>query len=133
MAAIYSNEGNRWNILGTKGDALSSVYYFITPFHSIVYIYKNLLLMLDQQLDSVDQFARALHWNAISMTSFICSICLGNFDIFVLRQVHLFKSYTRNNLTSCNKFVKKPSTSCLRNRAACYKLSTSLELVSSTL
>jgi hypothetical protein len=60
MAAIYSNEGNPWNILGTKGDALSSVYYFITPFHSIVYIYKNLLLMLDQQLDSVDQFARAL-------------------------------------------------------------------------
>jgi hypothetical protein len=29
MAAIYSNVGNRWNILGfnfTKGDALSSVY-----------------------------------------------------------------------------------------------------------
>ena len=29
MAAIYSNEGNRWNILGfnfTKRDALSSVY-----------------------------------------------------------------------------------------------------------
>jgi hypothetical protein len=29
MAAIYSNGGNRWNILGfnfTKGDALSSVY-----------------------------------------------------------------------------------------------------------
>ena len=30
MAAIYSNGGNRWNILGfnfTKRDALSSVYY----------------------------------------------------------------------------------------------------------
>jgi hypothetical protein len=29
MAAIYSNGGNRWNILGfnfTEGDALSSVY-----------------------------------------------------------------------------------------------------------
>jgi hypothetical protein len=29
MAAIYSNGGNRWNILGfnfTKGDALSSAY-----------------------------------------------------------------------------------------------------------
>jgi hypothetical protein len=29
MAAIYSNGGNRWNVLGfnfTKGDALSSIY-----------------------------------------------------------------------------------------------------------
>ena len=33
--------------------------------------------------------------------------------------------YTRKNLTSCNKFVNKPSTSCLRT--ACHKLSTSLE------
>jgi hypothetical protein len=42
MAAIYSNGGNRWNILGfnfTKRDALSSVYkismvlgqYYVTP------------------------------------------------------------------------------------------------------
>ena len=32
MAAIYSNGGNRWNILGfnfTKGDALSSVYRYL--------------------------------------------------------------------------------------------------------
>ena len=33
--------------------------------------------------------------------------------------------YTRKNLTFCNKFVNKPSTSCLRT--ACHKLSTSLE------
>jgi hypothetical protein len=34
MAAIYSNEGNRWNILGfnlTKRDALSSVYKITMP------------------------------------------------------------------------------------------------------
>jgi hypothetical protein len=33
MAAIYSNGGNRWNILGfnfTKRDALSSVYKYIS-------------------------------------------------------------------------------------------------------
>ena len=33
MAAIYSNGGNRWNILGfnfTKGDALSSLLYKIS-------------------------------------------------------------------------------------------------------
>jgi hypothetical protein len=40
MAAIYSNGGNRWNILGfnfTKRDALSSVYkismYILAPVH----------------------------------------------------------------------------------------------------
>ena len=34
MAAIYSNGGNRWNILGfdfTKRDALSSVYKISMP------------------------------------------------------------------------------------------------------
>ena len=34
-------------------------------------------------------------------------------------------NYIRKNLPSCNKFVNKPSTSCLRT--ACRKLSTSLE------
>jgi hypothetical protein len=33
--------------------------------------------------------------------------------------------YTHKNLTSCNRFVNKPSTSCVRT--ACHKLSTSLE------
>jgi hypothetical protein len=35
MAAIYSNGGNRWNILGfnfTKRDALSSVYKISMPY-----------------------------------------------------------------------------------------------------
>ena len=36
MAAIYSNGGNRWNILGfnfTKRDALSSVYKISICYH----------------------------------------------------------------------------------------------------
>ena len=40
MAAIYSNGGNRWNIIGfnfTKRDALSSVYKI-----SMVYLHKTL-------------------------------------------------------------------------------------------
>jgi hypothetical protein len=39
MAAIYSNGGNRWNILGfnfTKRDALSSVYTIIINGHAPV-------------------------------------------------------------------------------------------------
>jgi hypothetical protein len=39
--------------------------------------------------------------------------------------VYATELYTRKNLTSCNKFVNKPSTSCFRT--ACHKLSTSLE------
>jgi hypothetical protein len=42
-----------------------------------------------------------------------------------LLQLVRFYVYTRKNPTSCNKFVNKPSTSCLRT--ACHKLSTSLE------
>jgi hypothetical protein len=39
--------------------------------------------------------------------------------------LHIGKFYMRKKLTSCNKFVNKPSTTCLRT--ACHKLSTGLE------
>ena len=42
MAAIYSNGGNRWNILGfnfTKRDALSSVYKISMPRASRIYFF----------------------------------------------------------------------------------------------
>jgi hypothetical protein len=41
MAAIYSNGGNRWNILGfnfTKRDALSSVYKISMPYTQMPYM-----------------------------------------------------------------------------------------------
>jgi hypothetical protein len=45
MDAIYSNGGNRWNILGfnfTKRDALSSVYKIsMAVTYSILYLYKH--------------------------------------------------------------------------------------------
>jgi hypothetical protein len=45
----------------------------------------------------------------------------------LLQDVRLLRVYfyTRKNLASCNKFVNKSSTCCLRT--ACRKLSTSLE------
>ena len=46
MAAIYSNGGNRWNILGfnfTKRDALSSVY----KISMIISIYNTLLTIIE--------------------------------------------------------------------------------------
>jgi hypothetical protein len=47
MAAIYSNGGNRWNILGfdfTKRDALSSVYKISMAFSVTDYIKCTLLV-----------------------------------------------------------------------------------------
>ena len=46
MAAIYSNGGNRWNILGfnfTKRDALSSLYKISMAYTGEGVIYKGLI------------------------------------------------------------------------------------------
>jgi hypothetical protein len=53
MAAIYSNGGNRWNILGfnfTKRDALSSLYKISMPSHiylSLAYasVYQQIMVI----------------------------------------------------------------------------------------
>ena len=54
MAAIYSNGGNRWNILGfnfTKGDALSSVYKISMNMMWIFQVAKRDLMTLTYKLE----------------------------------------------------------------------------------
>jgi hypothetical protein len=54
MAAIYSNGGNRWNILGfnfTKGDALPSVYKISMNMMCIFQVAKRDLMTLTYKLE----------------------------------------------------------------------------------
>jgi hypothetical protein len=58
MAAIYSNGGNRWNILGvnftTGGPTMSY------DWNNIVFIFKNLLESLDNRLFLLSKFCKHL-------------------------------------------------------------------------
>jgi hypothetical protein len=64
MAAIYSNGGNRWNILGfnfTKRDALSSVYKIsIQPTFKMLSFYPFF-----QQMGDGNKFKRTQSWRKI--------------------------------------------------------------------
>ena len=69
MAAIYSNGGNRWNILGfnfTKRDALSSVYKIYMAFKDnfdLIFVFFQILISKAENLTASCQrhSGRALH------------------------------------------------------------------------
>jgi hypothetical protein len=86
MAAIYSNGGNRWNILGfnfTKRDALSTVYKIsmgLTPnvigSFAVTWVYINAMCPAWQQVLSVSTYINKQ--NGDTTSNFI------NYDLFWL-------------------------------------------------